>query len=608
MGHRPPGWTHPGRDALRRIRSRRALLPHRGHRRLGGRTGGAGSVLRQHADKHRPRLCLRHRRSTSDPGHKSLLTDLVQRYTKMQVFEVEDGMTVTPNCTYIIPPNKDMALMHDTPHLLEPAAPRGLRLPIDFFFRSLAQGPRRAGDLHRAFRRRHRRHARLARRQGAGGMAMVQSPETAGYDGMPRAALITGLADYVLPPKDMPKQLIAFVQHFFGGKKKGAGVVTTDTGNWIQRILVLLRSTSGHDFSCYKQTTILRRVERRMAVHQIERIDRYVQYLRQNEAEQLTLFRELLIGVTGFFRDPEAFQVLLEGAINNLIANRPIGTQLRVWVPGCSTGEEAYSIAILFQEQMEKSGRQFNIQIFATDIDQASIEKARVGLYPANIAADVTPERLARFFIQEGDLYRIKKNIRDAIVFAEQDVIKDPPFSKIDLLSCRNLLIYMQSDLQKKVVPVFHYALNPGGFLFLGSSESIGEFTNLFRTVDRKWKLYQRKEVPFPHGVVLEMPVQVSAIHAAGAAERVEQKSKKINVRELTERMLLSEYAPACVTIDPHGEILYVSGRTGKYLELATGEVNVNILRIAREGGCARNWRRLCERSSPAESRSATTG
>jgi len=514
-----------------------------------------------------------------DPGHKSILTDLVQRYTKMQVFEVEDGMTVEPNCAYIIPPNKDMALLHDKLHLIEPAAPRGLRLPIDFFFRSLAQdrgeqaicivlsGAGTDGTLG------------LRAIKEVGGMAMVQNPESAGYDGMPRSAVATGLADYVLPPKDMPKQLIGYVQHIFGRKKKGGAAIPVDVNSWIQRILVLLRSSSGHDFSCYKQSTILRRVERRMAVHQIERIEQYVQYLRQNEIEQLTLFRELLIGVTGFFRDPEAYGVLLEGAINKLLADRPVGTQLRVWTPGCSTGEEAYSIAMLFQEQMEHSGRQFNLQVFATDIDQTAIEKARVGLYPANIAADVTPERLGRFFIREGDdAFRVKKSIRDVLVFAEQDVIKDPPFSKIDLLTCRNLLIYMQAELQRKVIPIFHYALNPGGFLFLGSSESVGEFTNLFEAIDRKWKLYLRKEVAFPHGVAVEMPVHVPP------AARIEAKERKVNAREVTERTLLTDYAPACVTVNSHGEILYVHGRTGKYLELTTGEMSANILRAAREG------------------------
>jgi len=314
-----------------------------------------------------------------DPGHKSILTDLVQRYTKMQVSEVEDRMTVEPNCTYIIPPNKDMALMHDKLHLLEPAAPRGLRLTIDFFFRSLAQdrgeqaicivlsGAGTDGTLG------------LRAIKEVGGMAMVQSPETAGYDGMPRSAVATGLADYVLPPQDMPRHLLGYVGQFFGHKKKGSAAPPLDVSNWIQRILVLLRSSGGHDFSSYKQTTILRRIERRMAVHQIERIDHYVQFLRNDENEQMTLFRELLIGVTGFFRDPEAYQALVEGAIKRLLEKRPVGTPLRVWVPGCSTGEEAYSIAMLFVEQMERSGRQFKLQVFATDIDQAAIEKARVG-------------------------------------------------------------------------------------------------------------------------------------------------------------------------------------------------------------------------------------
>lgn len=521
-----------------------------------------------------------------DPGHKSILTDLVRRYTPMRVFEAEEGMRVEPDCVYIIPPNKDMALMHDTLHLLEPAAPRGLRLPIDFFFRSLAQdrgeqsicivlsGTGTDGTLGvRAVKE-------------VGGMAMAQTPESTNYDGMPRSAIATGLVDYVLPPGEMPKRLITYVQQVFGRKKKGEAAPPVDVTNWIQRILVLLRSATGHDFSAYKHSTIRRRVERRMAVHQIERIEQYVQYLRQNEAELHALFRELLIGVTSFFRDPQAFQSLMENAIKPIVANCAPGSSIRVWTPACSTGEEAYSIAILLLEEMERIGRQFTTQVFATDIDQVAIEKARQGLYPANIAADVSPERLGRFFTQEGkDSYRVKKAVRDMVIFAEQDVIKDPPFSKIDLISCRNLLIYMEAELQRKVVPLFHYALAPGGFLFLGNAESVGEFTNLFETLDHKWKLYKRKESPFQHGVMVEMPVRAAGVRAEAILdEPIKLRNENVNVREITERALLGEYAPTCVTVNARGDILYIYGRTGKYLELTTGEANLNILHTAREG------------------------
>ena len=266
--------------------------------------------------------------------------------------------------------------------------------------------------------------------------------------------------------------------------------------NALKKIFILLRAQTGHDFSQYKPSTIHRRIERRMAVHQIETMDEYVKYLQQTPAEVEALFRDLLIGVTNFFRDPEAFKALEEQVIPKLFAGKPAGAAIRVWSPGCSTGEEAYSIAILLQERMEALKQSYKVQVFATDIDSQAIATARAGLYPASIAADISPERLARFFTAEpdGSAYRIHKGIRDMLVFSEQNVIKDPPFSKLDLISCRNLLIYMGGDLQKKLIPLFHYALNPGGFLFLGTSETVGEFGDLFAALDRKSKLYQRKE------------------------------------------------------------------------------------------------------------------
>ena len=518
-----------------------------------------------------------------DPGHKSMLTELVRRYTKMQVFEVTDGMAVEPNCTYIIPPNKDMALLKGNLHLMEPASPRGLRLPIDFFFRSLAQdrgegaicivlsGTGTDGTLG------------LRAIKEAGGMAMVQAPTTAGYNGMPNSAIATGLADYILSPGDMAAQLIAYAQLAFAKRPRGGAVLPAGEVSSIQHVLVLLRSHSGHDFSSYKQSTIQRRVKRRMAVNQIERIDKYVQYLRQNSGELEMLFHELLIGVTSFFRDPDAYASLQENVIPSLFTEKEGERNVRVWVPGCSTGEEAYSIAILLQEYFDRLGQPFTIQIFATDIDRESIEIARSGVYPASIAIDVSPERLGRYFNAQEDAFRIKKSIRDLVIFAEQDMIKDPPFSRIDLLSCRNLLIYFETELQKKVLPVFHYALRQGGFLFLGSSESTGEFSGLFETVDRKWKLYRRK-----HGItqVGVAGFTVPPLRAEGAAilTRPEQKEKRPNIRDLTEKSLLHDYAPACVLVNERGEILYVYGHTGKYLELPPGEITTNILSSARQG------------------------
>ncbi|HVN80095.1 MAG TPA: chemotaxis protein CheB, partial [Terriglobia bacterium] len=427
------------------------------------------------------------------PDHKSMLIDLVKRYTRMQVYKVEDGMEVQPNCIYIIPPNRDMAFLHGKLHLLEPAAPRGLRLPIDFFFRSLAQGQDERAICVVLSGTGTDGTQGLKAIKGEGGMAMVQAPETAAYDGMPRSAIATGLVDYVLPPDKMPEQLIAYVQHAFGRIPRPVIALAPKIGDTLQKVFILLRIQTGHDFTHYKQNTIHRRIERRMAVTQIDHLEDYVRYLQQNPLEVETLFRELLIGVTNFFRDPGAFEVLKEQVIPRLLASKSPGRPVRVWVPACSTGEEAYSFAILLQEHADYLKQDFEIQIFATDIDAEAIEKARTGVYPDSIAADVSSERLGRFFAHDGSTYHVRKTIRDMVIFAKQDVLKDPPFSRIDLISCRNLLIYMGAELQKKLLPVFHYALNQDGYLFLGNSETIGEFLELFAAVDKKWKLYQRK-------------------------------------------------------------------------------------------------------------------
>lgn len=430
------------------------------------------------------------------PDHKSILCDIIKRCTRMQVTEVEDGMTVKPNCTYIIPPNRDMAFLNGTLQLLEPSAPRGLRLPIDFFFRSLAQDQHERATCIVFSGTGSDGTLGVRAIKGEGGMAMAQNPESTEYDGMPRSAIATGLIDYVLPPAEMPIQLIAYVAHAFGKIPRPVSSPAPKTENAFNKIFVLLRTQTGHDFSQYKMNTITRRIERRMAVHQIDQLDGYVRHLQQTPVEVEALFRDLLIGVTSFFRDPEAFAALQEQALSRIFTGKPSGGLIRVWVPGCSTGEEAYSIAILLHEQMEELNQSYNVQVFATDIDSQAIEQARAGIYSASIAADVTPERLAHFFnlYPDGGVYHIHKSIRDLMIFSEQDVIKDPPFSKLDLICCRNLLIYMSGELQKKLIPLFHYALNPGGFLFLGTSETVGEFPDLFDTLDRKSKVYQRKD------------------------------------------------------------------------------------------------------------------
>jgi two-component system CheB/CheR fusion protein len=419
---------------------------------------------------------------------------------------------------------------------------------------------------------------------------MAQNPGSCEYDGMPRSALATGLVDFELPPAEMPAQLAGYVAHAFGRPPRATAAQTPRIDSALNKLFVLLRLQTGHDFSNYKPSTIHRRIERRMAVHQLDTIDEYVKYAQHTPAEVEGLFRDLLIGVTNFFRDPEAFKALEEQVIPRLFSDKPGGGTVRVWSPGCSTGEEAYSIAILLQERMETLKQSHAVQVFATDLDGQAIATARAGHYPASIAADISPDRLSRFFTAEpdGSAYRIHKNIRDMVIFSEQDLIKDPPFSKLDLISCRNLLIYMGGELQKRLIPLFHYALNPGGFLFQGTSETVGDFGDLFSALDRKAKLYQRKEDVHgaPRAALGRLLPPMSAM------ERPHQRitgetaiSIKRPLRELTEQALLQQVAPAGALINDRGDILYLHGRTGLYLEPTPGEVGINnILKMAREG------------------------
>jgi two-component system CheB/CheR fusion protein len=523
------------------------------------------------------------------PDHKSILSDLIRRYTRMQVFEVTDGMAVRPNCAYIIPPNRDMAFMSGTLQLLEPASPRGQRLPIDFFFRSLAQDQRdRAigvvlsgtgsdGTLG------------IRAIKGEGGMVMAQNPESAEFDGMPRSALATGLVDYELPPAEMAAQLIAYTTHAFG-KPPRPVTPPAKTESALKKVFVLLRAQTGHDFSQYKPSTISRRIERRMAVHQIETLEDYVKFIQQTPDEVEALFRDMLIGVTSFFRDPEVFAAIEAQVIPGLFPGKPADAAIRVWVAGCSTGEEAYSLAILLAERQEALKQSFKVQFFASDIDSRAIATARAGIYPASIAADLTPERLARFFSREpgGNAYRIHKGIRDMLIFSEQDVLKDAPFSKLDLISCRNLLIYLNADLHKKLVPLFHYALKPNGFLILGTSETVGESDDLFAALERKQKIYRRKEDLLGAqrvGMGCFLPSMTAIDVALPRAARNTDYPRKLSLRELAEQALLQQVVQAGALVNAGGGILYLHGRTGMYLEPSPGESGPsNILKMAREG------------------------
>jgi len=512
-----------------------------------------------------------------DPTRKDMMVELLQRVTTLQVVQVKERTLIQPNCIYIIPPNKDMSIFHGKLHLFEPSAPRGQRLPIDFFFRSLAddQQERSIGVILSGMGTDGT--LGLGAIKERGGVGFVQDPASAKFDNMPISAIDAGLADVTAPVEELPVKIFAYLQHK-PSFDRSETIHTDKTETLLDKIMILLRSKTGHDFSLYKKTTIYRRLERRMGIHQIDRMATYIRFLQENPKELELLYKELLIGVTNFFRDPEVWEELKSEAIAELLDNREYLT-LRAWVPGCATGEEAYTLAIVFKEMMEqiKPSQDITLQIFATDLSQEAISKAREAIYPANIAADVSPERLSRYFDQVGDGFQVVKPIREMVIFAQQNLIMDPPFTKLDILSCRNLLIYMTQELQRKVVPLLHYSLNPGGFLLLGNSESVGSYTSLFEPLEGKSRIYRRLESPdqtelveFPSTRIPKLPPPALKPVA--------------NLQELADQLILKRFAPASVLVNNKGDILYTSGRTGKYLEPAAGKANWNIFAMLREG------------------------
>ena len=518
-----------------------------------------------------------------DPTHKGIMAELLQRDTAMNVIQVKDRTMVRPDCVYVIPPNKDMSILHGVLHLFAPAAPRGLRLPIDFFFRSLAddQQDRSIGVILSGMGSDGTLGLRAIKEKA--GVVFVQEPASAKFDAMPRSAIDAGLADIVAPVEALPGKIIAYLQHVPLIARPGLAQEDKVQSS-LEKVVILLRAQTGHDFSLYKKSTVYRRIERRMSIHQIDKIATYVRFLQENPQELELLFKELLIGVTSFFRDPVAWEGLKAQVFPALLKDRAPSEALRAWVPGCATGEEAYSLAIVFKEALErlKLDRHSTLQIFATDLERDAIEKARAGVFPANIAADVSPERLNRFFIQIERGYEISKPIREMVIFAPQNLIMDPPFTKLDLVSCRNLLIYLTPELQKKLLPLFHYSLNPGGFLFLGSAETIGGFGNLFAPLHDKARLYRRIE-PGPRAEPVEFPSSFASA-LPGAPQSPKALKPAANLQSLAEQLLLQRYSPAAVLVNDKGDILYISGRTGKYLEPTAGKVNWNIFAMAREG------------------------
>jgi two-component system CheB/CheR fusion protein len=514
-----------------------------------------------------------------DPNHVSIMPELIQKSTRMKLSQAEDGMVVEPNHVYVAPANRDLAILHRTIQLIEPLEAHGFRLPIDFFFKSLSADLRDKAICIILSGMASDGTAGLKAVKSELGMVMVQDPKSAKFDGMPSSAIKTGLADYILPPEEMPDLLMRYTSQKAKGIPLDKAIIDGKIPDTFQKIFILLRNRTGHDFSLYKQNTIYRRVERRMSIAQLENLPNYIRMLQENPAEIESLFKELLIGVTNFFRDPESF-VKLKKILLELVKTKPDNGQIRIWVPGCSTGEEAYSVAIVLRECMDETKKHINVQIFATDIDSVAIEKARVGSF-SGIASDVSKERLNRFFTSKDNMFHIRKDIREMLVFAEQSVIKDPPFTKLDLITCRNLLIYFSTELQKQILPIFHYSLVPHGILFLGSSETISVFVDLFSIVDNKWKIYKRRESVYAAQPMLNFPTSQSI---GKATVSVPEQSKVKNITQLAEQIILQSYSPNCVIITGHGDIVYIHGRAGKYLELTHGEAKMNIFDMAREG------------------------
>jgi two-component system, chemotaxis family, CheB/CheR fusion protein len=511
-----------------------------------------------------------------DPTRKDLMVELLQRVTTLQVIQVVERTVVNPNCIYIIPPNTDMSIFHGMLHLFEPAEPRGLRLPIDFFFRSLADdrqeqsigvvlsGMGTDGTLG------------LGAIKEKGGVVFVQDPASAKFDSMPKSVIEAGLADVIAAVEEIPTKIASYLK-MKPSLDKSEPAIPDKTQSSLEKVMILLRSKTGHDFSLYKKNTVCRRLERRMGIHQIDNITTYVRLLQENPQELELLYKELLIGVTNFFRDPEAWEQLKTKALPELLGEDKIQV-LRAWTPGCATGEEAYTLAIIFKEMLElvKPAQKLTLQIFATDISPEAISKAREAIYPANISADVSPERLKRFFVQVDNGYQVAKPIREMVVFAQQSIIMDPPFTKLDILSCRNLLIYLTPELQKKIIPLFHYSLNPGGFLLLGNAETVGNHTSLFEPLPGKSRLYRRLEPE-----VRPEPVEFPTSHTTKLPSPPVKQA--VNLQSLADQLILKQFAPASVLVNSNGDILYTSGRTGKYLEPAAGKANWNIFAMIRE-------------------------
>jgi two-component system CheB/CheR fusion protein len=522
-----------------------------------------------------------------DPTHQSLMVELLAHHTEMPVSEVQDGTAIEANRVYIIPPASYLSIHQGHLHLDSLPEKHDIATAIDHFFQSLAvdQQERAIGIVFSGTGS----HGTIGLQavKVSGGMTMVQTPDTAEYPYMPQSAIATGVVDYILPPEDMPEVLTRYVQHGYVSGAWQPALQPETEHELFGRILALLRARKDYDFRSYRKHMLMRRVLRRMSLNHIDQLVEYHQLLRDSKQEVDQLFRDLLIGVTGFYREPEAYQVLEHDVVPKWIERTNTDVPLRIWVPGCATGEEAYSIAMVLIERFSAAKKSLNVQIYATDMDTEALAFARAAIYPPNSVADVPAERRQRFFTRSNSHYQINKQVRESVVFAAQNLISDAPFSKLDLISCRNLLIYLEPEVQRKLISLFHFALNEDGYLLLGSAETVGRQLDLFEPVSKKWRVFRR--IGPSRQYVVDFPI-VHGFERHGLLRPVIQTPDRphLNLAELTQRQLLLDYGPATALINRKYEILYYYGPTGDFLEAPTGEPTSDLLAMARQGLRAR--------------------
>lgn len=519
-----------------------------------------------------------------DPDHKGILPELLQRSTQMKVEKIGERMKIKPDHVYVIPPNKSLTVEHGYLRLYEPVESRGLRLPIDIFFRSIAADiqERSIGVIFSGMGSDGSSGLKAIKEKG--GLVVVQDPQSAKFDAMPKNAMAAVVCDIIAPPEELPYRIIEHLK--IVPTVKIESIKDNKIKNNIDKILFLIRQHTGHDFAFYKKSGIYRRIERRKGVHQIVRIQDYVKFLNENPKEIDILFRELMVGVTNFFRDPALWEKLRDEILPQVLNELHDGAVLRAWVPGCSTGEEAYSWAIVFKEAQAKLNppKNLTLHIFATDIDRNAIERARKGVYSGNITVDVSPERINKFFNVDAEGYKVNASLREMIVFAEQSLVRDPPFTRLDIISCRNLFIYLEAERQKKLISLFYYSLKPSGLFVLGNAETLVNHKDGFKELDSRLKIYRRSASAYSnYNDLIDFPNTVQATKTYETNKKMSAKEPE-NIQNLADQHVIQNFSPATVLVNEKGDIVYITGRTGKYLEPTAGKANWNIYSMARQG------------------------